>query len=62
MKTKTVSNGFGSKDVTKEEFQKYWLDYSGQMWVLFNNAGEINKYMDMQLLVEDLASKMWDSI
>ena len=56
---KMVSNGWGSKEVTRNEFQQQWLDYSGRMWMLFDD-GEYSKYLDMQYMIEDLAGKTWD--
>jgi hypothetical protein len=54
-----VSNGWGSKEVTRNEFQQQWLDYSGRMWMLFDD-GEYGKYLDMQYMIEELAGKTWD--
>ena len=59
MEKKMVSNGWGSKEVTREEFQRHWIDYSGHMWTLFNDD-EYTKYLDMQAMVEELAGKTWD--
>jgi len=56
---KMVSNGWGSKEVTRNEFQQQWLDYSGRMRMLFDD-GEYSKYLDMQYMIEDLAGKTWD--
>ena len=58
-KKKMVTNGWGSIEVTRNEFQQQWLDHSGRMWMLFDD-GEYGKYLDMQYMIEELAGKAWD--
>jgi hypothetical protein len=59
--TKPVSNGFGHIDMTREEFITRWMDYSSQLMPLFLEVNSTG-YLDMQLVVEEGAGKMWDKI
>ena len=56
--TKVFSNGWGSKAVTRDEFQQYWLDHSGQMFTLFRDAP--SEFLELQAKVEQLAGVVWD--
>lgn len=59
-KTKTFSNGFGSMDLTKDEYVRTWLNHAKQMIDLFKNADMMEEYFSMMCDIEDASAKMWD--
>jgi hypothetical protein len=57
---KSFSNGWGSKELSKEEYVEHWLELTGQFAYLFYPANRGDELLKFQGAIDELASKAWD--
>jgi hypothetical protein len=57
---KTFSNGFGSMDLTRDEYIDHWLSSTHQYATMFYRTNEAEDLIKFQGKVVDVAGKFWD--
>lgn len=60
-KTKTFSNGWGSKDLTRDEYIKHWLEATHQFTTIFYGIDEGITLISFQGDLVEAAGKYWDN-
>jgi hypothetical protein len=58
---KSFSNGWGSKELSREEYAEHWLELTGQFAYLFYPEGRGEELLKFQEAVDELAGKRWDN-
>jgi hypothetical protein len=57
---KSFSNGWGSKELSREEYIEYWLETTYHYTTLFYKADRGAELFDFRCALEEIAGKYWD--